>query len=115
MKNITEENCDQTSAYERIIVFNNNLGLTPKSPRYYIISDNCYGLYDNYNAANKDAKKLSNYKLVQEPTNNGWKAAQKCYNEFYRKNGRKYIIEPITKANQLVFPKKAVLFEHIEG
>ena len=50
MKNITEENCDQTSAYERIIVFNNNLGLTPKSPRYYIISDNCYGLYDNYNA-----------------------------------------------------------------
>lgn len=115
MKKITAENCDPTSAYERTILFNNSLGLTPKGPRFYIVSDKCYGLYDDYTKARKDSKYLPNCKFVHEPTNNGWKAAQKCYNDFYRRNGRKYIIEPITEANQLVYPRKAVLFDHIKG
>lgn len=93
---------DITDPYEKIIQFNKELGLTPRKPRYSVIGEDYYGVYDDYSLLQKDIKGLKDPKVIKEKDNNGWKAAQKCYCSIYDGGTCKYILEPITKANTIV-------------
>ena len=111
-KKITKDNYDVTSPYERTIVLNDLLGLTPKKPRYSIIGTDFYGVYDDYSEALTDTRGL-NCEIIKEKRNNTWEAIQTCYNKFFRENGGKYNIETIKKGNELVFLERTKLFSKV--
>lgn len=97
-----QNNYDTTNAYIRTVNINNELGLTPKKPRYSVIGDDCYGVYDDYNQLLADTRGFKNVEVVKEPNNNSWRAIQKCYTGTFKKSGFKYIYEPIVHANEMV-------------
>lgn len=111
-KNITMENYDIKSPYERTIVLNNKLKLTPKAPRYSVVGKNFYGVFDDYCKALTYSKGLECDIKKQEKSNTN-EAIQQCYNMFWRANGGRYIMKPIERGNELVFMERAKLFSRV--
>lgn len=108
-KKVTIDNYDITSPYERTIVLNEQLGLVPKRPRYSVIGEDFYGVYDDYCEALSDTKGLQ-CEIIKDDKNSTWEAMQTCYNKFFRNNGKKYMMESIDKGNELIFLEKRKLF-----
>ena len=110
---------DQSSAYERTIELNKQLGLTPRANRYYVTGEGFYGLYDNLDKLKEDLEEIGIegrkiWKVVHtEPDRNTYKALQNAYKGFVQINGiHRYDLERITKdnSNSLIFPDRSTLF-----
>lgn len=111
-KNITADNYDFCSPYERTIVLNDQLKLTPKAPRFSVVGEDFYGVFDDYCKALTITKGLQ-CNIEKQPKNNTYEAIQQCYNKFWREKGGKYIMKSIERGNELVFLDRAELFERI--
>lgn len=114
---IENKTYDDSSALDRTIKLNEDLGLTPKRKRMCVVARGMYGVYEDYYEMKKDMDEcgLTYENVYEEPKNNTYKALQHCYSQFYKKYGRHYRMVPITQGNTLYRMKYiGKLFTHVQ-